>query len=49
MSTKSKDIPTPNTEPLHNIGDLWNDFSQNTGFHGVNKLSGITNRHKIRL
>ncbi|VDI31228.1 Hypothetical predicted protein [Mytilus galloprovincialis] len=49
MSTKSKDISTPNTEPLHNIGDLWNDFSQNTGFHGVNKLSGITNRHKIRL
>ncbi|CAC5373006.1 unnamed protein product [Mytilus coruscus] len=49
MNTESKNISTPNTGPLHNIGDLWNDFSQNTGFHGVNKLSGITNRHKIRL
>ncbi|XP_071134249.1 acid-sensing ion channel 5-like [Mytilus edulis] len=49
MSTKSKDISTPSTEPLNTIGDLWNDFSQNTGFHGVNKLSGITSRHKIRL
>ncbi|CAG2255102.1 unnamed protein product [Mytilus edulis] len=48
MSTKSKDISTPNTGSLHKFGDLWNEFSQNTGFHGVNKLSGITSRHKIR-
>ncbi|CAC5373003.1 unnamed protein product [Mytilus coruscus] len=49
MSTENKNISTSSTGPLHNIGDLWNDFSQNTGFHGVNKLSGITSRHKIRL
>ncbi|CAC5373012.1 unnamed protein product [Mytilus coruscus] len=49
MSTENKNISTPKTGPLDNIGDLWNDFCQNTGFHGVNKLSGITGRHKIRL
>ncbi|CAC5373004.1 unnamed protein product [Mytilus coruscus] len=41
MNTERKNIST--------IGDIWNEFSQNTGFHGVNKLSGITSRHKIRL
>lgn len=48
MSTKSKDITTPSTGSLHEFGDLWNEFSQNTGFHGVNKLSGTPSRHKIR-
>ncbi|CAC5373002.1 unnamed protein product [Mytilus coruscus] len=45
----SKDIFPSYTGPLQNIGDLWKDFSQNTGFHGVNKLSGKTNRPKIRV
>lgn len=45
----SNDNSPSYTGPLQNIGDLWNDFSQNTGFHGVNKLSGKTSRTKIRM
>ncbi|XP_063404589.1 acid-sensing ion channel 4-B-like [Mytilus trossulus] len=45
----SNDNSPSYTGPLQNIGDLWNVFSQNTGFHGVNKLSGNTSRTKIRM
>ncbi|CAC5399914.1 unnamed protein product [Mytilus coruscus] len=35
------------TEDNDNFLSLWKDFSQNTGFHGINKLSHSTN--KLRL
>ena len=34
---------------LNNIRELWQDFSQHTGFHGVNKLSVTPQRNKARL
>lgn len=28
------------------VGDVWSDFIQNTGFHGMNKIN-LTGRHKF--
>ena len=36
-------------EPEIEFAILWEDFIQNTGFHGVNKLSSASKNRKLRM
>ena len=36
-------------EPEMEFAKLWEDFIQNTGFHGVNKLSSASKNRKLRM
>jgi hypothetical protein len=36
-------------EPEIEFAILWEDFIQNTGFHGVNKLSSASKSRKLRM